>query len=279
MSGLINEIGNRYGKLIVLEDAGNIKGVHKWKCKCDCGNFVVVAGVKLRSGHTKSCGCLKNEIGSTLSKNEIGNKYGNLTVINCGGTDNGYMSWICKCDCGNIVKVRGSNLRNGNTTSCGCYQKENPPRLTHGKTNNRIYKIWSCMKTRCSNPNSNRHESYLDKGIKICEDWLIFENFYEWSINNGYKYNFSIDRIDNNGNYEPSNCRWADSETQSNNKSNNHVLTYNNESLTVTQGERKFGLYRGKINKYLKKHTEQKFFNKYYNITNNKGEQNNNEKN
>lgn len=160
--------------------------------------------------------------------------------------------WKCKCDCGKIVIRRADGLRNkGHVVSCGCYRdnynkksfEENNPRKTHGKTRTRLYKIYAKMKERCYDPNYPQRELYGGRGIKICDEWLKdFINFYNWSMENGYADNLSIDRIDPNKDYEPSNCRWADTYQQANNKRNNIQLTYNGETLTLPQWARKLGL-------------------------------------
>ena len=136
--------------------------------------------------------------------------------------------WECKCDCGNIVYVTSNNLRNGNTHSCGCIKKEmlRNKRTKHGaKTPNadndlkRLYSIWKSMKTRCNNPNCKDYKDYGGRGIIICDDWLnSFDTFREWAVANGYNKSLSIDRVDVNGNYEPSNCRWATALEQAHNK-------------------------------------------------------------
>ena len=116
-------IGNRYGKLIVLQKYQTVNRELYWTCKCDCGNIVNIRGISLTRGDTKSCGCLRREIISELKTIDlVGKKFGKLTVIKDSGERSNYKSiiWLCKCDCGNVCKVDGANLRSGHTQSCGC---------------------------------------------------------------------------------------------------------------------------------------------------------------
>lgn len=128
--------------------------------------------------------------------------------------------WICRCDCGNTVVVRQSDLRSGKTVSCGCYNKDiiNQPK-THGKSRTKLYMVYTSIKQRCLNPNNKNYDDYGGRGIKICNEWeKDYITFEKWAIDNGYKEGLTIDRINNDGNYEPSNCRWSDKKTQVNNQ-------------------------------------------------------------
>lgn len=143
--------------------------------------------------------------------------------------------WLCKCDCGNYTVVSRRHLKDHSTISCGCYRKEKKPK-THGMKGTRIYRIWSGMKDRCCNPNSKYWKNYGGRGISVCDDWKTsFESFYEWSMDNGYTQELTLDRVNNDGNYEPSNCRWATMKEQSNNKRTNHYLTYKGETHTIQE--------------------------------------------
>lgn len=124
MGKFIDETGNRYGRLVAIRRCGQQNGHVQWLCKCDCGNETVVEGVNLRSGITKSCSCLQKDTAGKLTKEEVGNRHGRLTVISRSGSMCGIATWLCKCDCGKEVVVQGINLRSGNSTSCGCFEKE-----------------------------------------------------------------------------------------------------------------------------------------------------------
>jgi hypothetical protein len=99
----------------------------------------------------------------------------------------------------------------------------------------RIYNIWAVMKRRCTNPNNKEFGRYGARGITICDEWQDFMSFYKWAIENNYTEELTLDRIDNNGNYEPSNCRWVTMKEQQRNRSNNHLITYEGKTLTISQ--------------------------------------------
>lgn len=141
--------------------------------------------------------------------------------------------WNCICDCGKEVVVDGNCLKSGNVTSCGCYWKE--IKTTHGMTNTRLYHIWHTMKSRCLNKNDNNYKNYGHRGIKICDEWMKFEQFSKWALSNGYSDKLTIDRINVNGNYCPDNCRWVDVVVQNNNKNTNIVVEYKGEKFTISE--------------------------------------------
>ena len=177
-----------------------------------------------------------------------GQKFGRLTIINLDhikeyinpkGIKSNKEFYLCKCDCGNNFIAFKECLKKNKDVSCGCLAKEkskNNNFKKHGLywKNKRLNSILSGMKKRCYNNKNYCYKRYGGKGIKICDEWLDkdngFVNFYNWSIANGYEENLTIDRIDNNGNYEPSNCRWADFKTQCRNRTSNHLITYNGET-------------------------------------------------
>lgn len=170
-----------------------------------------------------------------------GQRFGRLTVLyrkdtfkKSGKKETAY---ICRCDCGKITHPFAYALKSGNTQSCGCKSLENrvKARTTHHKVGTRIYRIWRGMKTRCENSNDYHFEYYGSRGIKVCEEWQSFEPFYDWATNNGYTEKLTLERIDNNGDYEPSNCRWATIKEQCNNRRTSRVITHNNVSHTLSE--------------------------------------------
>ncbi len=169
-----------------------------------------------------------------------GQRFGRLLVLHMEEkrAKNGMKIYHCLCDCGKEHYVTTNNLLNGSTNSCGCYRKEYvaDKNYVHGKSKTRLHGIWRGIKDRCLNQNNSRFNLYGGRGITICKEWKDdFQAFYDWSMKNGYADNLSIDRIDVNGNYEPSNCRWADDKTQANNKTTSVLLTMNGETHTISE--------------------------------------------
>jgi hypothetical protein len=164
-----------------------------------------------------------------------GMKFGRLTVLH---REPGRkpVHWICKCQCGTQRSFNSFNLKTGHTTSCGCYQRENPTRKTHGLTRTQEYKIWARMKGRCNNPDDGDYPEWGGRGIIVCERWnSSFENFLA-DMGERPTPKHSIDRYpDNDGNYEPTNCRWATSKEQANNRRNCRVVSYRGQSVSLKQ--------------------------------------------
>lgn len=180
-------------------------------------------------------------------KDLTGRRFGKLTVIKRESdyvSPKGYVAvnWLCKCDCGNLTIIRGCNFKSGASQSCGCEKTVHPNRLCHGYKGTRIYEIWKGMRSRCNNPNNKSYQWYGGRGIMVCNDWNEFLKFKEWALNNGYDESLTIDRIDCNGDYEPSNCRWSDKIIQANNTRNNHLIEYNGETHTMAEWSQLTGI-------------------------------------
>ena len=190
-----------------------------------------------------------------------GQKFGRLTVIERdierdnirkaeGKKPKTY--WFCKCECGNITSVESVSLRSGATTSCGCYGKEQrlKAQTKHGLSGTRIKRIYYNMLSRCYNPKTPKFKNHGGRGIKVCDEWLGengFINFVNWAMSNGYDEELTLDRIDNDGDYSPDNCRWADEETQHKNRRITLYIEYNGEKKTVQEWSKELGITKNTI--------------------------------
>lgn len=162
----------------------------------------------------------------------LGSKFGKLTVIKDISSlyKNRGSYWLCKCSCGAEKVVRGCHLNSGKVMSCGCFRNE-ILRTSGGLSKTRIYRIWAQFRNRCKNKNHSFYKYYGGRKIYVCTEWDDdFLNFYNWAINNGYRDDLTIDRIDVNGNYCPENCRWVDKKIQARNRRNNIWIFYNGKN-------------------------------------------------
>lgn len=178
-------------------------------------------------------------------KDLTGQVFGKLTVIGISkkvqsGKRERYY-WKCRCDCGNIKDVRTDGLTSGSVTSCGCNKNEQDKiNLTknhrHKLSNTNLWHVYYKMLHRCYNDKDTRYQNYGGRGIKVCEEWKqSFDIFAQWALNNGYKQGLQIDRMDNDGDYEPSNCRWATQKEQARNRRSNIVVSYQGEKMTLIE--------------------------------------------
>lgn len=185
-----------------------------------------------------------------------GQRFGRLTIKNrVENSKFGHAQWLCKCDCGSIIIAETGHLKSGHTQSCGCYKKERIIicNTKHSKSGSRLYGIYHGIKKRCYNKNSVSYRYYGGRGISMCDNWLKdFQAFYDWAVENGYSDNLTIDRIDVNGDYEPSNCRWVDVISQANNKRDNVFITMDGISMTIAQWSRKTGVDHREISRRYK---------------------------
>jgi hypothetical protein len=147
-------------------------------------------------------------------------------------------TYILICSCGNQFKAFKGNVNSGHTKSCGCRK----PTHFHGLRDTPIYGSWDAMTQRCTNSNHKAYPNYGGRGIKIYEEWRDFLKFHEWAINNGWAPKMELDRIDNDGNYEPNNCRWVTHSINNRNKRNNRLITYNGETKTLAEWSEMTGL-------------------------------------
>lgn len=163
--------------------------------------------------------------------------------------------WLCKCDCGTTKIIRADTLGRG-TNSCGCLKHElDKKQHTNDPVKfKRLYRIWCGMKQRCYNKNSKAYKDYGERGIQVCENWIDnYREFERWALKNGYNDDLTIDRIDNNGNYEPCNCRWATRLQQNKNRRNNVYITYNGNKILLKDYAEKNNIdYKCLHSKYLR---------------------------
>lgn len=186
-----------------------------------------------------------------LTLNDLtGLHFGRLIVIKKSSDTSRKTRWDCKCECGNEVSVLGASLKSNNTRSCGCIKREMliKRNFVHGLQHQedgrtrRVYCIWARLKQRCRDPKVKEYKYYGGRGISISPEWNAFKTFYEWAMSHGYADNLTIDRIDNDGNYESSNCRWSTRIEQSRNKRNNHLITYMGQTKTLAEWSEDFGM-------------------------------------
>lgn len=229
--------GTKHNKLFVIKRVENTKKKEcLWECLCDCGKITYGTTNKILNNSKKSCGCYRVESAiKTHFEDLSGRRFGKLVAIKRDKNRGKRTIWMCKCDCGKTAFVEAHGLKGGTTRSCGCLKYESKNEK-HGKTKTRLYSIWSKMKDRCTRKNNPAYKWYGGRGIVICKDWINdFMSFYNWAMENGYNDNLSIDRIDVNGNYEPSNCRWILLEEQALNTRATKFLTYKGETKTVSE--------------------------------------------
>jgi len=180
-----------------------------------------------------------------------GKVFNRLTVLgDFGDRDNqNKIKWKCQCICGAIKYISGPQLKSGKTKSCGCLQTEN--RIKHGQWKHPLYNIWKGMVDRCTKENTHNYKDYGGRGITVCDRWLDVNNFIEDMSTRPE--GTSIDRIDNNGNYEPSNCKWSTDKEQSNNRRSSRYLEYNGESKTLVDWSRDTGIKQTTIGERLRR--------------------------
>lgn len=194
---------------------------------------------------------------SGIRKDLTGERYGMLTVLSFAGMDGSKSLWLCKCDCGNTTVTTGNRMRTGITKSCGCLK--HAQRGSHlAQDHARLHGVWTAMKRRCYNEKTPNHKNYGERGIAVCDEWQTFEGFYKWAMSSGYDESAprmvcTLDRIDVNGNYESSNCRWVNAKTQANNTRFNKLVTIDGATMNYTEWEAYMGLYRGAVYQRIKR--------------------------
>lgn len=174
----------------------------------------------------------------TFRNDLTGQRFGRLTVLEFVPTDDRNSCWKCQCDCGKIKIVRAPDLNSGRTKSCGCLRKElaSKNNTIHGKAHTKLHEVWKGIKARSYNINDKEYQHYGGRGITVCDEWRNdFMSFYDWAMANGYSDTLTIDRIDNDGNYEPLNCQWVTMKEQARNKRNNIVIEYKGQQMCLPE--------------------------------------------
>lgn len=188
--------------------------------------------------------------------NIVGQRFGKLTVIELadrvvsGGRDR--IAFLCVCECGKRKVITSDSLRFGKTKSCGCVTRDLTIKrsTTHGLRHHPLYEIWFNIKSRCYNSSNKRFKDYGGRGISICQEWTIdFKVFYDWCISNGWHKGIQLDRENNDGNYEASNCRFVTPKVNNNNKRNSVHITYENSVKTLSEWAEYLGISTYKVRK------------------------------
>lgn len=246
---LRKEIINRDKHCLICGECDKLEAHHiialnvNWNLRNDRYNIITLCKLhhnQVHNGMFSQC-YLSELVAERIEM--IGKKFGRLTVLEeCKERDKyKYKVYKCQCDCGNIIYVNSNKLKSGNTKSCGCLKADQLAK--HKKCKTRLYSIYNNMKNRCYNKKHRDYKYYGGRGIAICDEWLNdFQAFYDWAIDNDYKENLTIDRLDVNGDYEPSNCRWATPKQQANNQRSNTYLTYNGKTQTLAQWANELGM-------------------------------------
>jgi hypothetical protein len=241
-----NIAGRRFGKLIAIRDIGTKYRTHRlWLCQCDCGKSCEVIMQSLVRGRTKSCGCNWHV---DHRADITGQRFGRLIALGDIGARKKSRLWACVCDCGQHVEVTYKLLVTGKTRSCGCLMRDTRKTAcrTHGGTHLPEYSTWSGAIERCYNEHCIAYPGYGGRGIKVCERWReSFENFYQ-DMGPRPSEKHSLDRIDNNGDYEPGNCRWATQKQQMRNTRKSLMLEMDGEVKCLAEWCEIYGVKYGK---------------------------------
>lgn len=245
--------GHRFGRLFVVGPAPRVArdGGPKWVCRCDCGRETTPHGHSLIAGKSTSCGCAR-----ARPENLAGRRFGRLVVEErCGSKVTGGVkkpAWRCRCDCGAVCIAIAEALKRGTKQSCGCLHLETVrnSRRTHGASYTRAFRIWAGILNRTRNPALSYFHRYGGRGIRACDRWATFENFLEDM--GEPPIGMTIERIDNDGHYEPGNCRWATRAEQARNRDANVYVDYEGERMCMAEAARRAGLSRGTVQWRLK---------------------------
>jgi hypothetical protein len=240
---LQERIGRRFGRLTV-EGFGRLPdGRPLLHCRCDCGRTITASLYQVARGKLSHCGCDPSVRVKISAAQRVGLKYGRLTIMAPAGSKKSHALALCRCDCGNECVTAVDHLLIGHTTSCGCFSAEWTRKRfrTHGLSKSREYHIWQGMHNRCKNPDCEKYPHYGGRGIRVCERWESFAAFIE-DVGLSPSPKHEIERVDNNGHYEPGNCRWATHKEQMRNTRRNRLITFRGETLPLVVWSERTGL-------------------------------------
>lgn len=256
--------GMTFGRWTVLHFSKTVGKLAYWRCRCQCGIERDVTGANLRSGISRSCGCLQRERAGRFRRIKerrecrealLGKRFGRLLVIGLSHATSNGLVWTCRCDCGNTKIIQTRQLSQGKTRSCGCLRRELTKRkhTLHGKSNTPEFRIWAGMLTRCCNPKSTHFDRYGGRGIKVCDRWR--DSFAAFLADLGTRPTprHSLDRTNNDGDYSPENCRWATSKEQCSNQSTNRRISAFGEVKHLAEWAREKGVHVTTIASRLKR--------------------------
>jgi hypothetical protein len=231
--------GQQFGGLIYLGPAGRDgKNRLLWLCRCNCGTEQAFNASNVKRGKSKSCGCGRG------GKDDLtGKRFGSLTALSEAGRDRTRsVLWRCACDCGGERIVAAGYLNAGDVQSCGCVNRSK----THGQTSTALYVRWKAMIQRTTNPNATAYAEYGGRGITVCSEWRQFEGFAR-DMGPTFSPDLSIERVDVNGGYAPSNCVWAPQAQQARNRRNNKQITFQGVTMVAADWAEYLGLNRKRL--------------------------------
>jgi hypothetical protein len=200
----------------------------RYLCRCSCGELRIILWSSLKSGDSTSCGCKTRQ---QINQRLVGKTFGGITVLANVGRYKGKQSiWLCRCHCGKEFTHRYPSK----TKSCGCTRYNSATK--HGLHKHPLYQIWAAMKNRCLNPHNSRAHRYSARGINICQEWMDFTEFYSFALNHGWEKGLMIDRINNDGGYEPDNIRFVTPATSGQNRSTTKLNVEDVQAIRESAG-------------------------------------------
>lgn len=236
-------IGQQFGRLVIIDEIPNQERYRRVIAKCLCGTIKDFRLTHLKAGKISSCGCRVRK-----HKVVLGQKYNRLTIIEDLGVVDGKKRVNARCECGRVKSFAFLDIVLAQTISCGCARGQG--HKTHGLSKHPLFKLLADMKTRCTNPNAKAYLYYGGRGIKVCDEWHSnFLNFYNWATENGWEKGLEIDRIDVNGNYEPTNCRFVTRKQNSRNKRNTKYATHNGIKLSLIEWSERLNINYEELHK------------------------------